>query len=202
MTPLPTTKALTRAEANAVLAACEPTCISKLQKRVMLETMIRVGLRTCELCALKSAEIEWPCEENGQNCFLHLTRTKGNRPRSIPVPDALYSWLERWAAASAGWKSARMGRETPYFFHPLNYASDKPFCTRAIRAALVPICERATGRHVTLHMLRHTFGTNAVESGVPLPGVQRMLGHAKVETTMIYVGVRQEALAAMVRGLT
>jgi integrase/recombinase XerD len=37
--------------------------------------------------------------------------------------------------------------------------------------------------------LRHSFGVNAFQSGVPPHLVQRWLGHASLETTAIYADV-------------
>ena len=36
------------------------------------------------------------------------------------------------------------------------------------------------------HDLRHTVATRLVEKGVPIPVVQEILGHSKIETTMRY----------------
>jgi integrase len=38
-----------------------------------------------------------------------------------------------------------------------------------------------------LHDLRHTFGSRLVKKGVPLPVVKEQMGHADIESTMIYV---------------
>lgn len=43
------------------------------------------------------------------------------------------------------------------------------------------------GLHQTPKGLRHGFGLHAVRSGVPLNLVQRWLGHARLETTAIYL---------------
>ena len=45
---------------------------------------------------------------------------------------------------------------------------------------------RAKSEAVTFHDLRHTFGTLAVQA-FPLSDVQAYMGHADVQTTMIYV---------------
>ncbi|MCK1281776.1 site-specific integrase [Bradyrhizobium sp. 61] len=43
------------------------------------------------------------------------------------------------------------------------------------------------GIHATPKGLRHGFGLHAIRSGVPLNFVQRWLGHARMETTSIYL---------------
>jgi integrase len=45
---------------------------------------------------------------------------------------------------------------------------------------------RAKSEPITFHDLRHTFGTLAVQA-FPLSDVKAYMGHADVQTTMIYV---------------
>ena len=58
--------------------------------------------------------------------------------------------------------------------------------------------ERDHLRRAGPHALRHTFGTQAVASEVPLDVVQKLLGHASLQTTTIYVQAeKQRSIAEM-----
>jgi integrase/recombinase XerD len=39
------------------------------------------------------------------------------------------------------------------------------------------------------HRFRHTFGSDMIRAGVSLPALQRLMGHANIETTLLYIQI-------------
>jgi len=54
---------------------------------------------------------------------------------------------------------------------------------------LKEVSYKAGIKEVTFHMARHTFAVDALNKGVPLEVVSRILGHSKVSTTQIYAKI-------------
>ena len=72
---------------------------------------------------------------------------------------------------------------------------------RAVRAAAA---RAGLAVRVTPHVLRHSYATHVHASGAPARDLQEMLGHRKLETTMLYLrpsfGVRSPLDAMAVAG--
>lgn len=62
-------------------------------------------------------------------------------------------------------------------------------CGRSVRT----IANRASiSRPVSPHVLRHTFRVTAVQKGISLPALQRLLGRDRLATTEIYLNLSPE----------
>lgn len=51
-------------------------------------------------------------------------------------------------------------------------------------------------KRVYPHLLRHSVATTLLERGMPLEQIQKLLGHAKLETTQIYAESTPEMIKA------
>ena len=48
---------------------------------------------------------------------------------------------------------------------------------------------------ITFHSARHSFATYMIDKGVPIAHVQKILGHADIKTTQVYINLSQKNVA-------
>jgi len=57
-------------------------------------------------------------------------------------------------------------------------------------------------RDIRFHTLRHSAATQMLSAGIPLPVIQRILGHASISTTQIYAEVLDQVAHAEMAKMT
>lgn len=117
---------------------------------------------------------------------------KGNKDRTVMIPPETVVVLERYTTQ----RSERFGPPTPD--QSLIVRSDGRQLTRSAVDHLVRGWFRRAGRTppsgALAHSLRHTYATLLIDNGASLPEVQRLLGHANLNTTQAYIGVTGKGL--------
>ena len=102
--------------------------------------------------------------------------------RDVPIPDSLAQLLAAHRVAYPG------GPADPVFPHPFTYGQAQKVFGKG--------CTAAELHDVRVHDLRHTFGVHWVQAGLPLPRLQKILGHTTPAMTMRYARHAPEAFFA------
>lgn len=157
---------------------------TRYRDQAIVYLMWHSGLRISEVLALRLEDIDWG------NSVILVRAGKSRTPRRIPISEETekllsnYVRLERPKALTHDQVFLCIGR--CHHGQPMTYRAWVYICEKARQAAHLP--------RVHAHAFRHTCATNLAEGGMPLDTVQRQLGHAHLETTMLYNDIRSRRL--------
>mgnify|MGYP001772519019 CR=1 FL=1 len=152
-------KALTEEQVELLLKN-----IKRLKDKVLISLLLDTGLRAKELLSVKVSDV------NLQNRSIIVRNTKNGETRVVFFTEKTARLLSKYIQ---GLKS------DDYLFNISYYALYRKLKRLG----------KKLGIDLRPHILRHTFATIAIRRGVPLPIVQRLLGHKDIRTTQIYTHI-------------
>ena len=158
---------------------------SNLFHRTMLMTLYSTGVRRAELCRLHVPDID------SQRMMVHIRDGKGGHDRDVPLSATLLDTLRVY------W---RWMKPKTYLFPGTvkNWRADVPITSCVPWAACRQAAKRAgITTRLSPHTLRHCFATHLLEAGADLRTIQVLLGHRKLEHTLIYLHLSQRHLTAV-----
>ncbi len=183
--------------------------------RLAAKVMYGSGLRVLECCRLRVKDVDF---ERGQ-IHVVAGKGGKDRTVMLPESVAKEMWdhrqrvralweSDREAGVGGVWMPESLVRKYPaaptswewFWFFPAKSLSMDPRAEGVVRRhhihessvakALQAACRLAKlGKVVKPHTLRHTFATHLLERGTDIRTIQELLGHACLETTMIYTHV-------------
>ena len=146
----------------------------------------RSGIRTGNWLTLPQAqEFTDVAQREGRWAIVDLLGKHG-RVRTVPMPSWAKTALDGWATA-AGISSGAVLRRVAKG----GRVGDGPITPQGVFEAVVSYARKAGLAKITPHDLRRTFAKLAHLGRAPLEQIQISLGHASIQTTERYLGLRQ-----------
>jgi integrase/recombinase XerD len=146
-----------------------------LKHRVLLMLIYSAGLRSSEVINLKISDVDF------ERCSIHIRRSKYNKDRMIPLSEYMTVGLQKYIAL-----------ECPLIWLFNGKTLSSPYSAKAISWVMREAVKAAgIAKDVTVHTLRHSYATHLIEDGLNIVTVKDLLGHSKIETTMIYLHIAQ-----------
>lgn len=150
-------------------------CASHARAALLMLLQWRAGLRVSEAVAIERRDVRL----DGERPTLMVRRGKGGKARVVPVHPELAAALRNvmaFAHQGAG-PLVQAHRVTGWKWVQAAYQR-----ARAL-GGIQP------GRRIGTHTLRHSAARHWLLHGIPINVVQRWLGHASLDTTLIYLQV-------------
>ena len=154
--------------------------VSSLKARVALTTAYAAGLRVSEVVVLKIGDID------SSRMVMRIENGKGGKERYAMLSAPLLGILRSY------WRLAH----PPLYLFP-GRSPDKPIEPTVLHAACRSAAAAAgLDKRVSVHVLRHSFATHLLESGVDIRIIQVLLGHENLSTTARYTRVSAQVIGA------
>ena len=178
--PEPLPKFLDDRDAAKLMAAARAS--TDPRDRLVVELLARTGMRAGELADLDANAVV----RIGAGYWLRIPLGKLRNDRYVPLHPELVQLLTAWTAANLE-HIRRCKRLVADHRGPLDRHLIARIVHRVGRAADVP------GVHP--HRLRHTLATQAINRGMRLEAIAALLGHRKMEMTLIYARIANRVVA-------
>ena len=178
--PEPLPKFLDDAQAARFMAAARAS--TDPRDRLVVELLARTGMRVGELVTLEADAVV----QIGGNHWLRIPLGKLRNDRYVPLHPQLVALLAEWTATNLEHIRA----------HARLIADHRGTVNRHSISRTVHRIGRIAGVDgVHPHRLRHTLATQAINRGMRLEAIAALLGHKKMEMTLIYARIANRVVA-------
>ena len=146
----------------------------------IIDMLASTGMRVGELVRLDRADLDL----HEREC---LVLGKGNKQRPVYFDARTKLHLKNYLASRTD--------DNPALFVSLSGRRER-LSISGVELRLRQLGRRLLPQRVHPHKFRRTLATNAIDKGMPVEQVQKLLGHARIDTTMHYAMVNQNNVKA------
>ena len=161
---------------------------------VVITIFLDTGIRVSELCALDRSEMDF------DDLSATVREGKGNKDRMVLFTETTVAAIEAYGHI----REIIISRHVPSDEHRdaliLNRRGRR-LTPRAVQKLMDSLADAADIPRSKLspHTLRHNFATGLLERGMDLVSIQRLLGHANISTTRVYLEISDQSLREIYR---
>lgn len=180
---------LTLDEVDRVIDAYPVDHLTRLDRTIVVIAAM-TGLRQGELIALRWAHVDF--ENSTLTVRASISRGVVGLPKSetssrtVPLSLRAADVLREHRDRSEYSSEADLAFCHPHTGNPYDPSKMRERFYEAMRQAGLGAKVGLSGGGITFHSLRHTFGTHLASAGAPLVAIKEWMGHADIQTTMIY----------------
>lgn len=164
---------LNETEVKALLKVC-----GLLKHRLLLGFAYGCGLRCAEVRNLRIGDVDL------ERRMVHVRQGKGGKDRILPLGEMLCRGVKTFLEVTYPQTFLFEGNNG----EALSQRGTQWVMSQAVKKAGI------VKEDVSLHTLRHTYATHLLEQGVNILTIKELLGHAHIDTTMIYLHLARPML--------
>lgn len=165
--------------------------ITNPKHKLIVLIMLDCGLRVSECLGLRYSNFNF---KDKLITVSSLKKRGSNIQRIIPISERLYHYLAEYLALQ------KHVDKDNYLFQG-NQTGNAPITRYAVNKLLSRLKQRTNIYHLHPHALRHTFATQLLVNDTPLHNIKSLLGHNKLDTTLIYTHIPTEELRNNIKSL-
>jgi len=149
----------------------------ELRFQAFIFVCFSMGLRLGEALNLTVGDID------GERMKVHIRGAKGGKDRYVTLPKTTLTTLRAyWASHRHPQRLFPRGR-SPEERHTATASMDRGGLQKSFKAIVKDV---GIHKDITIHTLRHCYGTLLTEAGVGLRSIQQEMGHECPKTTALY----------------
>ena len=150
---------------------------------LIVTLLLETGIRVSELCGLNIHDVDF------KDKSARVVGGKGNKDRMVLYTEQTADVLNCWLTLRN--KIILVDEDAL-----LVNSKGKRITPRGIQKLMDRIAEDAniSKKRLSPHVLRHNFATGLLERGADIVSIQRLLGHANIQTTRVYLEINDQTL--------
>lgn len=145
----------------------------RLKQRILLCLIYSAGLRVSEVCKLRITDLDFDRKQ------IHVRESKNNKSRYVVLSELIAKGLEQYISGVK-----------PKIFLFNGRTKGQALSHNAVQQSFRLAMQKAEIlKEGCVHSLRHSFATHLLEQGVDIVTIKEQLGHAHIQTTMMYLHI-------------